>query len=100
MQDTNDHDELQLLHSLNKMFVADCRTGGELLVGRACVREAEVHFILDSTAAARPVVLGYVATVRSYKHDIPVNVPDLPEKMAHCGRRAGERVPLLAQLFV
>merc|ERR1740122_510320 len=69
-RDTEEHAEYQLLHGMNKRFVADCHTGGSLLTGRACVHEAEVHFIVDGGVSKEPDVLGYTAVMRNYEHSV------------------------------
>lgn len=99
-RDTEEHAEYQLLHGMNKRFVADCHTGGSLLTGRACVHEAEVHFIVDGGVSKEPDVLGYTAVMRNYEHSVKPNVPDIDKKTQARAQNLPKRLPLLAQLFV
>lgn len=64
-RDTSDHEEYELLLSMNKRFIADCSTGGGLLTSRACHKETNVHFVTSLAEGRKglPAVVGYVAFI-------------------------------------
>lgn len=101
-RDTSDHEEYELLLSMNKRFIADCSTGGGLLTSRACHKETNVHFVTSLAEGRKglPAVVGYVAFTPNYSHQVTPNLPNISSSLANSARRASPRVPLLVQIFV
>lgn len=109
-QDTEEHAEYQLLREMNTSFVHDCQeramhfstTTFEHIVKRACVRDAEVHFLIDDAdaEAEAPEVVGYAAIVCRFEHRVPPNAPGLTPELVTRVSQMPCKVPLLEQFFV
>jgi len=96
---TDDHDEFRLLELLNGKFIADCRSGGELIATKACMSKMDTHFILEPSS---DVVMGYAAIIPNFDHGITPGSGGfcLSDSLAGFIAASFGRLPFLSQLYV